>query len=151
LVEWKKSSGRSRSLERNIDLKEVVDTRFLIEHFYSDQIETKQKTTKKLRELIGRKEGLLPTIVICEIVQITCERRGSEEAKTRYLSLVRSGLQVQSFDGDAAEEAGLLKCRYRNIPIGDCIIAATAIINKAKILSDDQHFDDVKETRRSWI
>ena len=132
-------------------MKEVVDTRFLAEHFYSNQTETKQKTTNKLRELIKNREGLLPTIVICEIVQVTCEKRGKEEAEIRHLSLVRSGLQIQELNQDIAKEAGLLKCRHKNIPTGDCLVAATAIINKAKVLSDDQHFDDIKETKRSWI
>ena len=132
-------------------MKEVVDTRFLAEHFYSNQTETKQKTTNKLRELIKNREGILPTIVICEIVQVTCEKRGKEEAEIRHLSLVRSGLQIQELNQEIAKEAGLLKCRHKNIPMGDCLVAATAIINKAKVLSDDQHFDDIKETKRSWI
>jgi len=132
-------------------LKEVVDTRFLIEHFYSNETETKHKTTKKLTELIRNREGLLPTIVICEIVQITCEKRGEEEAETRYLSLVRSRLQIRDVNHDIAREAGLLKCRHKNVPIGDCIIAATAMINKAKVLSDDPHFDNMKEIKCSWI
>lgn len=132
-------------------MKEVIDTRFLVEHFYSNQTETRRKTSKKLRELIGSKEGLLPTVVICETVQVTCERRGKEEAETRYMSLIRSALQIQDLDESVAKEAGLLKCRYRSIPIGDCIIAATAIINKAKVLSDDRHFDAIKETKRTWI
>lgn len=132
-------------------MKEVVDTRFLIEHFYSDQTEIKNRTTKKLRELIENREGLLPTIVISEVVQATCEKRGREEAGIRYLALVRSGLQIQTLNQDTAKEAGLLKCRHKNIPIGDCIIAATAIINKAKVVTDDKHFEEIKEIKRSWI
>jgi len=132
-------------------LKEVVDTRFLVEHFYSNQTEIKRRTSKKLKELIENREGLLPTIVICETVQVTCEKRGKEEAEARYLSLVRSGLQIQDVNQEVAKEAGLLKCRYRNIPIGDCIIAAIATINKAKVLSDDQHFDTIEEIKRTWI
>lgn len=132
-------------------MNEVVDTRFLIEHLYSTEGEIKQKTSKKLRELIQHKEGLLPTIVIGETVQIVCQKVGKEEAEACYLSLIRSGLQIVDLNRDIAKEAGLLKCRSKNMPIGDCIIAATAIINTARILSDDQHFDDIKETKRIWI
>lgn len=132
-------------------MREVIDTRFLIEHFYSNQTETKRKTSRKLRDLLESKEGLLPTVVICEVVQVTCKKRGKEEAETRYISLIRSGLQGQDLDENVAKEAGLLKCRYRSIPIGDCIVAATAIINKAKVLSDDPHFDAIRETKRTWI
>jgi len=132
-------------------LKTVLDTRFLTEHFYSDQTETKQKTTKKLMELTERREGILPTIVISEITQITCEKRGREVAETRCLALIESGLQIQDLNRIIAKQAGLLKCQHKNIPMGDCIIAATAIINQARILSDDPHFDTIEETKRSWI
>lgn len=132
-------------------MKEVIDTRFLIEHFYSDNVETRQKTTRKLRELIRNNEGILPAITVCEVVKVTCEKRGKEEAEARYMSLVISGLQVQDLNQNIAREAGLLKCRYRDIPLGDCIIAAIAIINKAKVLSDDPHFDIVREIRHTWI
>jgi len=129
----------------------VVDSRFLVEHFYSTEAETKRKTSKKLRELIQRKEGLLPTIVIGETVRIVCEKVGKAEAETCYLSLIRSGLRIQDLNRDIAKQAGLLKCQHRNIPMGDCIIASTAIINQARVLSDDPHFDLIKEIKHSWI
>ena len=132
-------------------MKEVLDSRFLIEHYYSTNAETKQKTSKKLKELIQRKEGLLPTIVISETVKMICEKIGREEAETCYLSIIASGLQIQSLNQTIAKQAGLLKCQYKNIPMGDCVIASTAIINRAKILSDGPHFDNIKETKRSWI
>mgnify|MGYP001155468292 FL=1 len=132
-------------------MKEVLDSRFLIEHYYSTNTETKQKTSKKLKELIQRKEGLLPTIVISETIKIICEKVGREEAEICYLSIIASGLQIQELNLKIARQAGLLKCQYKNIPMGDCIIASTAIINQAKILSDDPHFDNIRETKRSWI
>jgi len=132
-------------------LKEVLDSRFLIEHYYSTNTETKQKTSKKLKELIQRNQGLLPTIVISETIKMVCEKIGREEAEICYLSIIASGLQIQNLNPTIAKQAGLLKCQYKNIPMGDCIIASTAIINQAKILSDDPHFDNIKEAKRSWI
>jgi predicted nucleic acid-binding protein len=132
-------------------LKEVIDTRFLTEYFYSSQAETKTKTTRKLKELIAKNEGILPTIEVAEIIQITCEKRGKDMAESRYQALTQSGLQIQNLTPTIAKQAGLLKCKYKNVPIGDCIIASTAIINQARILSDDPHFDDIKETKRTWI
>jgi predicted nucleic acid-binding protein len=35
--------------------------------------------------------------------------------------------------------------------MGDCIIASTAIANQARVLSDDPHYDAIKETKRTWI
>lgn len=132
-------------------MKEVVDSRFLIEHYYSTEPETKQKTSRKLRELIQQREGLLPTIVISETVQLVCEKIGRQEASTCYLSIVESGLRIQDLNPRIAEGAGLLKCRYKKIPMGDCIIASTAVINQARVLSDDPHFDIMREVKRSWI
>jgi predicted nucleic acid-binding protein len=132
-------------------LKEVLDTRFLSEYFYSAQAETKKKTTRKLKVLIAENEGILPTIVIVEIIQITCTKRGKDMAESRYEALTQSGLQIQNLTSQVAKHAGFLKSKYKNVPIGDCIIAATAIENHARILSDDPHFDAVKETKRTWI
>lgn len=132
-------------------MTEVIDTRFLIEHYYSDQNETKHKTTKKLKELVQRNEGILPTIAISEVINVTCEKRGKEVADIRYTSLIGSGLQIQDLNQNIAKEAGLLKCLHRDIPMGDCIIAATAITKKAKVLSDDPHYDKIKEVKRTWI
>jgi len=132
-------------------LSEVIDTRFLVEYFYSMETERRRKTSRKLKELTERKEGILPTIVLSEIIQLTCEKRGKEEAEARYLVLLGSGLQIQDLNQNIAKESGLLRCRYRNISMGDCIIAATAITNKAKVISDDPHFDVIKEVKRVWI
>jgi predicted nucleic acid-binding protein len=132
-------------------LKEVLDSRFLIEYFYSADTKTKQKALKKLKDLIQSKEGILPTIVISETVKAICENVGKEEAEVCYLRVVMSGLQIQELSARLAKQVGLLKCQYKNIPIGDCIIAATAIQNHARIVSDDPHFDEIKETKRTWI
>jgi predicted nucleic acid-binding protein len=129
----------------------VLDSRFVMEYFYSDKTETKQKATKKLKDLIQRKEGILPTIVISETIQTICEQIGKDEAEICYANLTESGLNVQTLTSPIAKHAGLLRCKYRNIPMGDCIIAATALANQAVILSDDPHFDMIQETKRSWI
>jgi predicted nucleic acid-binding protein len=132
-------------------LKEVLDSRFLIEHYYSDNKETRQKTTKKLKSLIQSKEGIVPTIVISETISIICQKIGKAEAEMCYSDIVNSGMQIQELNARIARHAGFIKCQHRSLPMGDCIIAATAIANQAKVLSDDPHFDEVEETKRTWI
>ncbi len=132
-------------------MKEVIDTRFLAEYFNTVDTTAKEKTRRKLESLISKNEGILPTIVIAEITQITCSRRGKDMARSRYHALVQSGLEVQSLTPAIAEQAGLYKCQYSNLPMGDCIIAATALISGGRILSDDPHFDCIKETKRVWV
>ncbi len=101
--------------------------------------------------LIAKKEGILPTIVIAEMVQITCARLGKDMAGSLFQALIQSGLEIQSLTPQIAQQAGLYKCVFKNLPMGDCIIAATALLNHARILSDDPHFDVVDEIKRVWI
>jgi len=132
-------------------LKEVLDTRFLRECFFSDQDAAKQKIARKLNALIAANEGILPTIVLAEITQITCALRSKDMAHSRCQALIQSGLQIQDLTPPIAEQAGLLKCQYSKLPMGVCIIAATAMVNHARVLSDDPHFDQLKEVKRNWI
>jgi predicted nucleic acid-binding protein len=137
--------------EKSINLKEVIDTRFLLELFYSTQAQTKQKASKRYSALITQSEGILPTIVIAELSQITCAKRGKDIAQSRYHALIQSGLQIAELTPLIAHQAGLLKCPNQNLPMGDCIIASTALLNHAKVLSDDPHFDSLPEVKRTWI
>jgi len=132
-------------------LKEVLDTRFFVEHFYSDDPSIKARTQNRLRDLQREERGVLPTIVISEIVNLTCERKGKDDAELRYLSLVRSGLEVSDLSAEIAKRAGLLKCSYRKLPYGDSIISATALLLRAAVVSDDPHFNEVKALKVVWI
>ena len=102
-------------------------------------------------ELTQTGEGLIPTIVVCETIQLICSREGKQKAEMIYLSIMASGMKIEGLSPSIAKEAGILKSTYKNIPIGDCIIAATAIRNQARIVSDDPHFDSIKETKRIWV
>lgn len=95
--------------------------------------------------------GILPTIAIAEITQITYVTRGKDMAESRYQDLVQSGLEIQNLTSIIAKQAGIFKGKYRNMPMVDCIIAATALSNHARILSDDPHFDNIGEIKRVWI
>jgi predicted nucleic acid-binding protein len=132
-------------------LKQVLDSRFLLEYYYSQDKETRQKANQKIRELTQTGNGIIPTIVLCETIQIICSREGKEKAEMIYLSIVTSGMKMEDLSPSIAKEAGILKSAYKHVPVGDCIIAATAIRNQAKIISDDPHFDSIKETKRAWV
>ena len=130
---------------------EVIDSRFLLEYFLSRDDEFKSKASKRLALLVEKRMGILPTVVLTETVRYVCEKRGTEEAEIRYLALMRSGLKVAGLTGELARDAGLLKCKHPNVPTGDCIVASVARASKAKILSDDKHFDEIKGVTRIWI
>ena len=132
-------------------MKQVLDSRFFIEHFYSEDHNVRQKTIRKIQELAKTSNGLIPTIVVCETIQLVCTKEGKEKADLIYLSLLASGIKFEGLSPSIAKEAGILKSTNKNVPVGDCIIAAIAIRNQAKIVSDDPHFDSIKETKRVWI
>lgn len=110
-----------------------------------------QKTKQKMKELTQTAKGIIPTIVILEVVQFIRSRKGKESAEMVYRSINASGLKIEGLSSSIAKEAGILKNLYKHVPVGDCIIAATAIKNQAKIISDDPHFDAIKETKRIWL
>ena len=132
-------------------MKQVLDTRFLLELFYSEDQNIRQKAIQKMKDLTQTASGIIPTIVIVETVQFVCSRKGKTTAERIYLAINSSGLKIEGLSSSIAKEAGILKSTYKHVPVGDCIIAATAIRNQARILSDDPHFDSIKETKRTWL
>jgi predicted nucleic acid-binding protein len=131
-------------------LKQALDSRFLVEYFYSEDKATHQKLVRKMEELKTDK-GLIPTIALCETLQLVCTREGKEKANLVYLLLLSTGIKFDPLNPSVAKEAGILKSTHKNVPMGDCIIAATAIANQAQVLSDDSHFDLIREVKRTWI
>ena len=132
-------------------MKQVLDSRFFVEYYYSQDPIIRQKVNQKIKELTKNNSGIIPTIVVCETIQLICSREGKQKAEMIYLSIISSKIRIESLSPSIAKEAGILKCVYKHIPIGDCIIAATAIKNQARILSDDSHFDTIEETKRIWL
>ena len=132
-------------------MNHVVDTRFFIEHYYSTDTKTLQKTSKKMKELIETGKGIVPTIVIAETIQLVCSREGKQKAEMVFLSITTSKMKIENLTPPVAKQAGILKSTYKYVPMGDCIIAATAIENQARIISDDPHYDAIKETKRAWL
>lgn len=65
--------------------------------------------------------------------------------------MIASGLQIVEVRPEIAREAGLLKCKHRDVPFGDCIVASSAIKLEAKIVSDDPHFGSIKGLKQSWL
>ena len=47
----------------------IIDSRFLLEYFLSDNQETKSKASKRLRSIVEKRTGILLRIVVTEIVR----------------------------------------------------------------------------------
>jgi predicted nucleic acid-binding protein len=132
-------------------LKEVLDSRFLITHYFSKDEATLSRTRAKLAVLRQRRRGVLPTIVLAEVMNTVCQKAGLDEARSRFRSLEHAGLEFVPLDPSLARDAGFIKCAHRGIPMSDCIIAATAMRLGGAVVSDDPHFYRIKGLRTLWI
>lgn len=127
-------------------LRTVYDTRFFVEHFYSQDAVILKKTKEAIRKAEAR---FISAIVIHEFYQLTLQREGRETAILRT-TLLEKDFTVVTVDAEIAKSAAELRHKYK-ISMADSIIAATALLLKAICLSDDPHFKSVKEIKTAWI
>lgn len=126
----------------------VLDTTFLVLHYFSEDegILTKTRETLRVSRKLGNR-AILPTIVLAEFYAQTYKRTGKEIADKHFREVVNSGLQIIMLTEQISYQAGLLRAKYQEkVPWGDCIVAATAVQNKAKfVVTEDPHLMDIKE------
>jgi predicted nucleic acid-binding protein len=123
----------------------VYDTRFFTQLYRSNDDETR----KKIRAEMTRKEKYVSPVVIHELYHTSIATDGRETAKTK-VAYVKEGFEIIPVDTQIAEISALLRHKY-HIPMGDSMIAATALILKAVCITDDQHIKQIKEIQTAWI
>jgi len=126
--------------------KTVYDTRFFIEHYYSGNEEVLRKTKEEMRKT---KERYISAIVVHEIFQLTLRQEGRETAVLRT-NLLEKDFRVVNVDSEIAKSSAELRFKYKT-SMADSIIAATSLILNATCLSDDPHFQVIKEIKTRWI
>jgi predicted nucleic acid-binding protein len=126
--------------------KTVYDTRFFLEHYYSQEASRLKKTKEAIRKA---KERFISAIVLHEIYWLTLEQEGQEIATLRA-SLLEKDFKVVKIDAEIAKSSAQLRHKYR-MGMTESIIAATALILKATCLSDDPRFKLVNEIKTTWI
>jgi predicted nucleic acid-binding protein len=126
--------------------KTVYDTKFFIEHYYS-QDETILQKTKQAIQIT--KERYISTIVIHEIYQLTLQKEGRETAKLRT-NLLEKDFKTINVNAQIAKTSAEIRHKYKT-SMADSIIAATALTLKALCITDDQHIKNMKEIKTKWI
>lgn len=131
-------------------MKITLDTTFLALHYFSGEEAVLLKTKRLLntcRKLGNR--GILPTIVLAEFYALTHRKAGQDVAEKCFHEIVESGLDIVELSIDVSRQAAILRRRYEEkIPWGDCIIAATGLINKTEfIVSEDPHVKQIEEVK----
>jgi len=128
----------------------VADTRFLLTFKFPPTKETKQRMAFLMEESLRR--GLLvPSIVVTEFIKLMGKRLGEEVALIFLKELTTRGVHIVAIDESIAIEAGKLALRHYDIPIADILIGATTTVLHAEhIVSDDQHFRQMK-FKTKWL
>lgn len=122
----------------------VYDSRFFAESYYSRN----ESVLTKLRNL-KVKERYISAVVIHEVYNLAIKREGRETAQAKVAGL-RNGFEIVPVDYHIAEASAELRHKY-NLPMGDSMIAATALLLKAVCITDDQHFKKIEEIQTTWI
>ena len=129
----------------------TVDTRFFLTHFLAGSEELKSRTRKKMQEL-QQERAIVPTIVIHEVYKFEHENVGRDVAELRVATILRSNFSILELSSQIAIISGRLRCKYRTLPTADSIIAATAMeVKSLRVLSDDPHFQRIKEIKTEWV
>lgn len=127
-------------------MREVYDTRFFMEYFYTSD----DKLLTRMREALkGTIDRYISAITVHEVYNLILAKEGRKTAKSRGEILGRD-FKVVKVDSDLATQSAELRHKYR-IPMADSIIAATACKLRARVVTDDEHFKLVEETRTRWF
>ncbi len=132
-------------------MKEVLDSRFLVLHYASKDEAVLTRTREKLTRLRKERRGVIPSVVVAEMTNLVCREGGRERALSQLRALEHSGLEIVPLDVSISRDAGLLRCTHRDLPMADCVIAATAVSLRGRVVTDDPHFSRVKGLRTTWI
>jgi predicted nucleic acid-binding protein len=125
----------------------VYDTRFFIEHFYSNDDRILNLTKKELES--GPTQKSVSVITLHEFYRLNLERHGRDVALLRT-SFVRDSFRPVDVDSAISIRGAELRKKY-SIPMGDSLIAATADVLHTSCVTDDPHFEKIREIRTRWI
>jgi predicted nucleic acid-binding protein len=123
----------------------VYDTRFF-DVLYNSKDESLKKKIKFEKQ---REEKFVSTIVIHELYKLTLANEGREVAKLK-IAYLKQDFKVIPVDENIAQISAEFRHKY-NLSMGDSIIAATAQLLNAACVSDDPHFQQIKEIKTVWL
>jgi predicted nucleic acid-binding protein len=129
----------------------TLDTRFFLTHFLAETEDLRRRTAKKMAEA-HRERAFVPTIVLHEVYKFEFENLGKDVAEMRLDTIMKSGFTLVDLDYKIAIISAQLRCRHKQLPTADAIVAATAIETKSRqVVSDDPHFREIKGVKTEWI
>jgi predicted nucleic acid-binding protein len=97
----------------------------------------------------GPTQKSVSVITLHEFYRLNLERHGRDVALLRT-SFVRDSFRPVDVDSAISIRGAELRKKY-SIPMGDSLIAATADVLHASCVTDDPHFEKIREIRTRWI
>ena len=122
----------------------ILDTNFII-----DLMDGKESAVKRLNELLEKNEPqLIGTPTVFELWSGIAHSQKPTEEKAKILQVL-TAQAVVPLDQPSAEVAGEIDGRLaregKTIDPEDCMLAGIAKIRNQRILSNDKHFERIKE------
>ena len=118
----------------------VIDSFAWIEYFVGS------KAGELAKQYIESGESITPTVVIAELSEKYARLKQDFAPKLRFIVLKS---RTVALDEDTATLAGTInverKIKVNRWGLADSIILATARLQKAHVVTGDQHFSDLKE------
>ena len=126
--------------------KSVYDTRFFVEYFYSGDVDFLRRLKEDLKAV---RERIVSALTVHEVHRTNMEREGREVATLRSETVCRD-FNVVDVDYETAVRSAELRSRHR-MPMADSVIAATAQIHGCSLVSDDPHFQGIRNLKTRWL
>jgi predicted nucleic acid-binding protein len=119
----------------------LIDTMHLVE-----MLKLKNESHIELAKAVNKKRlvGVVSVVSLTELIKILAKREKEGQASKTIQQLTSSNLTFVDVNHSIAIRAGELRVKY-DIPTVDSLIAATGMVGNVKhFLTDDDHFDSVK-------
>jgi predicted nucleic acid-binding protein len=126
--------------------RRVYDTRFFAEYFFSKD---DQWLSTLRASLADPGDKLISVVTQHELYRISLKTEGREVADLRSQTLRRDFTNID-VDYDLAIRAAELR-HGRDIPMADSVIAATALSNRCRVITDDPHFGLLEGVKIAWF
>lgn len=119
----------------------VIDSFAWIEYFLGSE------RGEKVREFIEKSDCITPTIVIAEL---SAKYSSENKEFSDKLKFIKFNSRIAALNDEIADASGKIKFQQKKVKkdfgIADSIIYATALSYNAKVITGDQHFEDIKES-----
>jgi predicted nucleic acid-binding protein len=126
--------------------KATYDTRFFVEHYYSNDARVTRSTVSEIRR---EKDKAISSIVVHEVYRLSLQREGRQVARLRA-ALMSKDFEIIPVGEQLAVASAEIRQDYK-IPMADSIIAATAMTLRAICVTDDPHIQTIQEIKTRWI